>query len=84
MYPANLNPLPVEVGQAPNPYTMLQYQCLLFEIANDTVGMFYSPRERFTTHKFLELNQRYSQWYKRLPLHLHLTNNKTPHVIALQ
>jgi hypothetical protein len=83
-YPAFLKPLPLEAEPAPDPYTLLQSQCSLSEIANDTIFMFYSPRERFTTHKFLELNQRYNQWHKRLPQNLCLANNKTPHVISLQ
>ena len=67
-------------------HTMLTHFSLLSEIVNDTVFMFYAPRERFTSKKLLDFYSRYKRWYAALPTGLRLTSNDAslPQVLLLQ
>ena len=62
---------------------LLQYSALS-EIVNDTVFMFYAPRERFTSVKVLEFHGRYKRWFTNLPEEFQLRAITTPHVLMLQ
>lgn len=57
---------------------------MLSEIVNDTVFMFYAPRERFTSKKLLDFYTKYTRWHKNLPDQLRLREVSTPHVLLLQ
>ena len=69
----------------PNYMNTLLYQfSLLSEIVNDTVFMFYAPRERFTSRKLLDFHRRYTKWFEDLPQTLQLRDVTMPHVLVLQ
>ncbi|CAF9926531.1 MAG: hypothetical protein ALECFALPRED_003464 [Alectoria fallacina] len=55
----------------------------LSEIVNDTVFMFYAPRERFTSKKLLDFYARYTRWFNNLPNKLGLRDDSTPHILLL-
>lgn len=65
-------------------HSLAYYFALLSEIVNDTVFMFYAPREQFTSKKLLGFHERYSQWFKTLPTKLRTYDRATPHIITLQ
>lgn len=65
-------------------HSLAYHFSLLSEIVNDTVFMFYAPRERFTSKKLLGFHERYMQWMKNLPSNLGLHSEATPHVMTLQ
>ena len=67
-------------------HALLIHFSLLSEIVNDTVFMFYAPRERFTSKKLLDFYSRYKRWYAALPLSLGLNLNDPPlpQVLLLQ
>jgi len=65
-------------------HSFAYYFSLLSEIVNDTVFMFYAPRERFTSRLLSDFHERYLQWFTKLPEKLRIFANATPHVIALQ
>ena len=56
----------------------------LSEIVNDTVFMFYAPRERFTSRKLLDFYATYTRWLNNLPDELRLREISMPHVLLLQ
>ena len=64
--------------------TLLYQFGLLSEIVNDTVFMFYAPRERFTSNRLLDFHRRYTKWFAHLPQTLQLGDVSTPHVLVLQ
>ncbi|KAL9127410.1 MAG: hypothetical protein Q9217_003706 [Psora testacea] len=64
-------------------HTLLYQFSLLSEIVNDTVFMFYAPRERFTSKKLLDFYNRYTRWFTNLPETLHLRAIPMPHVLTL-
>lgn len=70
--------------EASHTHRLLHQFGLLSEIVNDTVYMFYAPRERFTSRKLLDFYARFKRWYKSLPDVLRLDHTCLPHVILLQ
>lgn len=66
------------------PTTLMRAMSSLSEIVNDTVFMFYAPRERFTSKKLLGFYARYTRWFNNLPDTLGLREVPTPHVLILQ
>jgi hypothetical protein len=56
----------------------------LSEVVSDMVHMFYAPRERLNSRKFLDKYHRYQSWYKGLPDVLRLDDAAPPHVFTLQ
>ena len=66
------------------PTTLMRALSSLSEIVNDTVFMFYAPRERFTSKKLLDFYARYTRWFNNLPDKLRLREVTTPHVLCLQ
>ena len=64
--------------------TFMRAMSSLAEIVNDTVFMFYAPRERFTSKKLLDFYARYMRWFNNLPDKLGLRDDSTPHVLLLQ
>ena len=66
------------------PTTLIRALSSLSEIVNDTVFMFYAPRERFTSRKLLDFYARYTRWFNNLPDKLRLREVTTPHVLCLQ
>ena len=72
-------------GEQPShTHTLLCQFSLLSEIVNDTVFMFYAPRERFTSKKLLNSYNRYTRWLANLPEKLQLRDAAMPHVLTLQ
>ena len=71
---------------APSTTTLsLLYQySALSDIVNDTIFMFYAPREHFTGGKLLEFHGRYKQWFTNLPEEFQVRAVTTPHVLVLQ
>ena len=65
-------------------HTLLYQFSLLSEIVNDTVFMFYAPRERFNSKKLLDFHSRYTRWFSKLPEKLRLRDVPMPHVLVLQ
>ena len=65
-------------------HTFTNYFAKLTDIVNDTIFMFYAPRERFTSRKLLDFYGRYKKWYGDLPQSLQLHQVSTPHVLTLQ
>lgn len=63
----------------------LYHLSLLSELVNDTVFMFYAPKDRFTSRKLLDQYSKYRSWYQNLPDCLRL-NGAVPvaHVFDLQ
>ena len=70
--------------QPSNTHTLLYQFSLLSEIVNDTVFMFYAPRERFTGKKLLDFYKRFTSWLANLPERLQLREVPMPHVLTLQ
>ena len=66
------------------PTTFMRAMSSLSEIVNDTVFMFYAPRERFTSRKLLDFYARYTRWFNNLPDKLRLQEISTPQVLLLQ
>ena len=66
------------------PTTFMRAMSSLSEIVNDTVFMFYAPRERFTSRKLLDFYARYTRWFNNLPDKLKLREVSTPQVLLLQ
>ncbi|KAI9880982.1 MAG: hypothetical protein M1830_009476 [Pleopsidium flavum] len=64
-------------------HRILRQLSLLSEIVNDTVYMFYAPRERFTSKRLLDFYARYTRWYKALPECLKLDKTSLPQVLCL-
>lgn len=63
--------------------TLMRAMSSLSEIVNDTVFMFYAPRERFTSKKLLDFYARYTRWFNNLPDKLGLRDDSTPQVLLL-
>jgi hypothetical protein len=72
--------------QASFTYNLSLQLSLLTEIVNDTVHMFYAPRDRMTSRKLLQHHARYKAWYKDLPECLAVKENSAtlPQVLCLQ
>lgn len=75
---------PAQMEQPGHTHKHLQQFSFLSEIVNDTIIMFYAPRERFTSKKLRDFHARYTQWYQALPSELALSDHSTPQVINLQ
>ena len=75
---------PPGVQQPGHGHAILCQFSLLSEIVNDTVFMFYAPRERFTSKKLLDFHSRYTRWYRALPTSLKLSDIPLPQLIILQ
>ncbi|KAI9815128.1 MAG: hypothetical protein M1827_002971 [Pycnora praestabilis] len=73
----------LETEQPSHTHRLLQQFSLLSEITNDTVYMFYAPRERFTSKRLLDFYDKYTRWFNALPNCLRLTHTPTPQVIFL-
>ena len=66
------------------PTTLMRATSSLSEIVNDTVFMFYAPRDRFTSKRLLDFYARYTRWFNNLSDKLGLGEVSTPHVLMLQ
>lgn len=67
----------------------LQAFSSLSELVNDNIYMFYAPKERFTSRRFLECYSKYQKWYEDLPQALQIEDvsdvrDAQPHIIVLQ
>ena len=71
-------------GQPTFALRLLQQYSSLSEIVNDTVFMFYAPRETFTSAKLEEFYRRYKRWFERLPDEFRFRDVNLPHVLTLQ
>ena len=76
--------LNADLDQSSHTTKFLHQFSFLSEIVNDTVVMFYAPRERFTSKRLLDFYARYTQWHQALPSVLALTDRPTPHLVCLQ
>jgi hypothetical protein len=67
-------------------YNLLLQSSLLSEIVNDTVQMFYAPRDRITSRKLQQHHDRFQQWHKNLPSVLAIKQKEPtlPQVLTLQ
>jgi Fungal specific transcription factor domain len=67
-------------------YTVLVQSSRLTEIVNDTLQMFYAPRDRITSRKLEVHHERFIQWHDGLPPSIAIKRDDPtlPQVIALQ
>ncbi|KAF2801137.1 hypothetical protein K505DRAFT_227098 [Melanomma pulvis-pyrius CBS 109.77] len=59
-------------------HAFLQQFSVLSELINDNNYMFFAPKERFTSRRLLDCYYKYLDWYKHLPLQLHLQSSPSP------
>lgn len=67
-------------------YNLLVQSSLLAEIINDTIHMFYAPRDRITSRKLQQHHDKLQQWHRNLPSTLTVKQNEPtlPQVLSLQ
>jgi hypothetical protein len=67
-------------------YNLLVQLGCLSEIVNDTVQMFYAPRDRITSRKLQQHHERFQEWYANLPSCLLIKQDgpTLPQIISLQ
>jgi hypothetical protein len=67
-------------------YNILYQSSLLSEIVNDTIQMFYAPRDRITSRKLQQHHERLERWHRNLPPILEIKQGKPtlPQVLSLQ
>ena len=67
-------------------YNLLLQSSLLSEIVNDTVQMFYAPRDRITSRKLQQHHDRFLQWHRNLPPVLAIKQDgpTLPQILTLQ
>ncbi|KAI9715950.1 MAG: hypothetical protein M1812_005584, partial [Candelaria pacifica] len=64
-------------------HRFMQKFSALTEIVNDTLYMFYAPRERFTSKRLLGFYGRYTRWFQALPECLQLKDKPSAQLLCL-
>lgn len=64
----------------------LQEFSALSELINDNNYMFFAPKERLTSTRLLDQNNKYQAWYRKLPaiMKLDASRQPEPHTLTLQ
>jgi hypothetical protein len=77
---------PTGLEQPASTYTVLVQSSRLTEIVNDTLQMFYAPRDRITSRKLEMHHERFIQWHNELPPSMVIKRDgpTLPQVIAMQ
>jgi Fungal specific transcription factor domain len=77
---------PTGLEQPAFTYTVQVQSSRLTEIVNDTLQMFYAPRDRITSRKLEVHHERFIQWHDELPSSMTIKRDgpTLPQVIALQ
>lgn len=67
-------------------YNILVQTSLLSEIVNDTIQMFYAPRDRITSRRLQQHHDRFQRWHRSLPPVLAIKQGEPtlPQVLSLQ